>query len=113
MRRCASCSAAHKITTSSAKRYRVASPSSRGFTTCSNHASRMTWRKTFAKMGATSPPTKLQTFFFGVVITRIWIDPKYDIDLVTRDFHPLDQRADEVALARPVRRLQPVVEFGG
>jgi hypothetical protein len=31
---------------------------------------------------------------------------------VTRDFYPLDQRPDEVALARPVRRLQPVVEFG-
>src|SRR4029077_10651861 len=59
-----------------------------------------------------SPPTKLQTFFFRIVITRIWVDPKHDIDLVRRDFHSLDQRPDEVALARPVRRLQPVVEFG-
>jgi hypothetical protein len=60
-----------------------------------------------------SPPTKLQTFFFGIVITWIWVDPKHDMDLVTRDFHPLDQRPDEVAFARPVSRLQPVVQFGG
>src|SRR5262249_9787319 len=63
--------------------------------------------------GITSPPTKLQTFFFGIVITWIWVDPKHDIDLVTRDFHPLDQRSDEVALARPIGGLQTVVEFGG
>src|SRR5262249_8782333 len=62
--------------------------------------------------GVISPPTKLQTFFFGIVITWIWVDPKHDVDLVTRDFYPLDQRLDEVALARPVRRLQPVVECG-
>src|SRR5262249_35444248 len=43
-----------------------------------------------------SPPTKLQTFFFGSVITWIWVDPKHDIDFVTRDFDPLDQRPDEV-----------------
>src|SRR5215813_10102665 len=63
--------------------------------------------------GVASPPTKLQTFFFEIVITRIWVDPKHDIDLVVRHFHPLDQRSDEVALARPVGGLQPVVEFGG
>src|SRR5262249_27996381 len=62
--------------------------------------------------GGVSPPTKLQTFFFGIVITRIWVDSKYDIDLVTRDFHPLDQRPDEVALARPIGGLQAVVECG-
>src|SRR5215472_16130954 len=62
--------------------------------------------------GMVSPPTKLQTFFFGIVITRIWVDPKHDIDLVVRHFHPLDQRPDEVAFARPVSCLQPVVEFG-
>src|SRR5215467_8776487 len=45
-------------------------------------------------------------------ITRIRVDPKHDVDLVVRYFHPLDQRPDEVALARPVRGLQPVVEFG-
>src|SRR5262249_33828069 len=61
--------------------------------------------------GVVSPPTKLQTFFFRIVITRIWVDPKHDIDLVTCDFHPLDQRPDEVALARPVGRLQAIVEF--
>src|SRR5262249_51228187 len=58
-----------------------------------------------------SPPTKLQTFFFGIVITRIWVDPKHDIDLVTCDFDPLDQRPDEVALARPVGSLQAIVEL--
>src|SRR2546422_5230343 len=71
------------------------------------------WSAILARSGESSPPTKLQTFFFGIVITRIRVDPKHDIDLVTRDFHPLDQRPDEVALARPVSRLQPVVEFGG
>src|SRR5215470_13516046 len=65
-----------------------------------------------AKRGETSPPTKLQTFFFGVVITRIWVDPKHNIDRVTRDFHSLDQRPDKVAFARPIRRLQAVMEFG-
>src|SRR5215467_1024539 len=69
-------------------------------------------RAILASKGDASPPTKLQTFFFGIVITWIWVDPKHDVDLVTRDFYPLDQRPDEVALARPVRRLQPVVECG-
>src|SRR5262245_42580284 len=63
--------------------------------------------------GVVSPPTKLQTFFFGIVITWIWVDPKHDIDFVTRDFDPLDQRPDEVALARPVGGLQAVAECGG
>src|SRR5499433_3151027 len=79
---------------------------------------RLRWRSSsspcraiLASKGDASPPTKLQTFFFGIVITRIWVDPKHDIDLVTCDFHPLDQRPDEVALARPVGRLQAIVEF--
>jgi hypothetical protein len=63
--------------------------------------------------GIVSPPTQWQPFFFGIVITRIRVDPKHAIDLVTRDFHPLAQRPDEVALARPGGRLQPVVESGG
>src|SRR5262244_664632 len=71
------------------------------------------WRYMLASRGLISPPTKLQTFFFGRVITRIWVDPKHDIDLITRDFHPLDQRPDEVAFARPVGGLQAGVEFGG
>src|SRR6516165_5781811 len=76
-------------------------------------ASSIPWNAIRANKGDTSPPTKLQTFFFGIVITRIWVDPKHDIDLVTRDFHSLDQRPDKVAFARPVRRLQAVVEFSG
>src|SRR5262249_47472565 len=60
-----------------------------------------------------SPPTKLQTFFFGIVITWIWVDSKHDVHRVTCNFHPLDQRPDEVPFARPVGDLQAVVEFGG
>src|SRR5262245_38179455 len=63
-------------------------------------------------MGEISPPTKLPTFFFGIVITWIWVDPKHDIDLITRDFHPLDQCPDEIALARPIGRLQAIMECG-
>src|SRR5262249_21739928 len=67
----------------------------------------------FPRKRVSSPPTKLQTVVFVIVISWIWVDPKHDIDLVTRDFHPLDQRSDEVALARPIGGLQTVVEFGG
>src|SRR5215467_8205558 len=62
--------------------------------------------------GIVSLPTKLPTFFFGIVITWIWVDPKHDIDLITRDFHPLDQCPDEIALARPIGRLQAIMECG-
>src|SRR5215471_11472685 len=53
-------------------------------------------------------PYKVANFFFGIVITWIWIDPKHEIDLVTRDFHPLDQRPDEVPFARPIGGRQAV-----
>ena len=60
-----------------------------------------------------TPPTKLQTFFFGVRITRIRIDPKHDIDVIPGHFHPLDQGADEVAFASssrpPLSRRGPCV----
>src|SRR5712691_9871537 len=62
--------------------------------------------------GVVSPPTKLQTFFFGVRIARVRIDPKHNIDVIPGHFHSLDQRPDEVALARPVGGLQAAVEFG-
>ena len=55
-----------------------------------------------AEGGDTTPPTKLQTFFFGIRIARVWIDPKHDIDVISGHLHPLDQRPDEVAFARPV-----------
>src|SRR5215470_19025873 len=81
---------------------------------------RLRWRSSsspcraiLASKGDASPPTKLQTFFFGIVITWIWVDPKHDIDFVTRDFHSLHQCPDEGAFARPVGGLQAVVEFGG
>src|SRR5215471_9722093 len=66
----------------------------------------------YARKRLASPPTKLPTFFFGIVITRIWVDPKHDIDLVARHFPPLAQRPDKVALARPVSGLQAVMECG-
>jgi hypothetical protein len=39
--------------------------------------------------GVLTPPTKLQTFFFGVRIARVRIDPKYDVDLIPSHFYPL------------------------
>ena len=62
--------------------------------------------------GGATPPTKLQTFFFGVHITRVRIDPKHNIDVIPGHVHPLDQRPDEGALAHPVGGLQAAVEFG-
>src|SRR4029450_7740502 len=46
---------------------------------------------------------KVANFFSGVGITGVWIDPKYDIDVVPGHLHPLDQGPDEVAVARPAR----------
>lgn len=63
--------------------------------------------------GVISPPTKLPTCFVGIGIAGVGIAPKHNIDLVLGDFDPLDQRPDEVALARPGSHLQPVVQFGG
>jgi hypothetical protein len=63
--------------------------------------------------GELTPHTKLQTFFFGIGIAGIGIDPKPHIDLVLSYFDPLDQRPHEVALARPVGPLQLVVQHGG
>ena len=62
--------------------------------------------------GPLSLPTKLQTFFFRISIAGIGIDPKHNIYLVLGHFDPLDQRPDEVALARPVGLLQATVDFG-
>ena len=62
--------------------------------------------------GIASPPTKLQPFFCGVRVARVRIDPKHHMDVVPSHFHPLDQGADEVALARPVGRLQAVMALG-
>jgi hypothetical protein len=55
----------------------------------------------------------LPTFFFGVCISRVRIDPKHNIDVIPGHFHPLHQGPDEVPLARPVGGLQAIVEFGG
>jgi len=59
-----------------------------------------------------TPPTKLQTFFFGIRIASVRIDPKHDIDLIPGYFHPLHQGPDEIPLARPVGCLQSAVDFG-
>src|SRR6266852_3211239 len=63
--------------------------------------------------GVLIPPTKLQTFFFGVRIASVRIDPKHNIDLVPRYFHPLHQRPDQVPFTGPVSVLQAIVDFGG
>ena len=63
--------------------------------------------------GIVTPPTKLQTFFFGVRIARVRIDPKYDVDLIPSHFYPLHSRTDQVPFACPVGFLQAPVDFGG
>src|SRR6266446_6161777 len=62
--------------------------------------------------GIITPPTKLQTFFFGIRIASVGIDPKHDIDLIPGYFHPLHQGPDKIPLARPVGCLQSAVDFG-
>ena len=62
--------------------------------------------------GIVTPPTKLQTFFFGIRIARIRIDPKHDSDLVACDFHPLHKGPDEVPLIRPIGVLYATVHLG-
>ena len=67
----------------------------------------------FARRGDATPPTKLHTFFFGVRIARVRIDPKHDIDLIPGYFHPLHQGPDEIPFACPVGFLQAPVDFRG
>ena len=55
-----------------------------------------------AQRGESTPPTKLQTFFFRVGLFRVRVDPKDDIDLISRHFYPPHQGPDEVALAHPI-----------
>src|SRR6266446_669769 len=62
--------------------------------------------------GISTLPTKLQTFFFGIRIASVRIDPKHDIDLIPGYFHPLHQGPDKIPLARPVGCLQSAVDFG-
>ncbi len=66
----------------------------------------------FDSMGLPTPPTKLQPFFFGIRIARVWSDPQHDIDVISGHLHPLDQRPDEGAFARPVRLGYPVRALG-
>src|SRR4029453_1902884 len=63
-------------------------------------------------MGETTPPTKWQTFFFGIRISSVRIDPKPDIGLIPGDFHPLHQGPEESPLARPVGFLHSAVDCG-
>ena len=62
--------------------------------------------------GLTTPPTKLQTFFFGTGLPRICIHSKDDIHAVRGHFHPLDQGTNHLAFAQPVRVLQPCINLG-
>jgi hypothetical protein len=50
----------------------------------------------------TYSPYKVANFFFGIRIARVRIDPKHDIDVISGHFHPLDQGADAIPLARPI-----------
>ncbi len=59
-----------------------------------------------------TPPTILQTFFFGVRIARVRIDPKHDIDVIPGHFHPLHEGTDEVPLTRPIGVLSSAVDLG-
>ena len=71
------------------------------------------WRYMLANRGLTTPPTKLPTFFFGIRISSVRIDPKHDIDLIPGYFHPLHQGPDEIPFACPVGFLQAPVDFRG
>src|SRR5713101_6644017 len=66
----------------------------------------------FARSGELTPPTILQTFFFGVRIARVRIDPKHDIDVIPGHFHPLHEGTDEVPLTRPIGVLSSAVDLG-
>jgi hypothetical protein len=62
--------------------------------------------------GVITPPTKLQTFFFGAGLPRICIHSKDDIHTVRGHFHPFDQGTNHLAFAEPVRVLQPRINLG-
>jgi hypothetical protein len=62
--------------------------------------------------GVVTPPTILQTFFFGVRIARVRIDPKHDIDVIPGHFHPLHEGTDEVPLTRPSGVRSSAVDRG-
>ena len=111
-KRSASAGSSHAHTKASAERSRHASPRPCRWTTFANHTARTECRNTWARTGETSPPTKLPPFFFGSVITWIWIDPRHTIDVMLGHFSPLAQRPAEGALARPVGALQAAVAFG-
>jgi len=55
--------------------------------------------------GVVTPPTKLQTFFFGIRIARVRINPKDDIDLVLGHVYSLHEGSNQLALARPIGHL--------
>ncbi len=63
--------------------------------------------------GVRTPPTKLPTFFFGVRIARVRIDPKHDMHLVGGHFHPLHQGTDQCAFACPVCLLSSMMYRSG
>ena len=64
------------------------------FCLAENCAKRVPFRLIAPQDEMLTPPTKLQTFFFGICITKVRIDPKHDVDVIPGDFHPLDQSAD-------------------
>jgi hypothetical protein len=62
--------------------------------------------------GVLTLPTKWQTFFFGVGLSLIRIDPKDDIDLILSHFHPLDQGTNHRTFAEPVGLFSTRIDLG-
>src|SRR5437016_11440023 len=54
-----------------------------------------------ANRGLTTPPTKLQPFFFGVCFPWKCIDPKHSLHLFSTDLSPSDQCSDHLAVFLP------------
>src|SRR5712691_10203286 len=66
-----------------------------------------------ASRGLITPPTKLPTFFFGIRVSKVRIDPKHAIALILRHFHPIAQLTEQVPFPCPVGFLQAIVDCGG
>jgi hypothetical protein len=60
-----------------------------------------------------TPPTKLPTFFFGIRISKVRIDPQHDLHLILCHYHPLSPRTAQVPLPGSVGFPQALVDCGG
>ena len=62
--------------------------------------------------GVRTPPTILQTFLFGIRITRLLSDAEDHLDWIMVDFHPLDQRPEQLPWPGPSGVCQPCLPPG-